>query len=143
MALMENLLCSLPLELLSLLLRHLSLRDLNSLRLVCRRLQDVVELPAPLSTSLRHGWGRAPCVMAMRRQRARKLAEAFLPAPHLEVTAIMEVWGRRLEEGLFLGARSQGDYSQGFSRKLFQLHRLRVDRARAREGRGGSCWSRP
>ena len=120
----------LPREILNQVLDHLHLKDLNHLRLVCRRLKDAVELQNTLRWSKSSTSWRIPTasLTELRQHLVKKLAESFLTSLDLsKVKAVMKVWAQRLEEKAFLEAPCQEDYTMALTQLILARHKKLVE----------------
>ena len=120
----------LPPELLSLILGHLQLDDLNRVRHVCKGLKDAVEHQNILRWNLGAKiWQRKTVPLAELRQHlVKKLAQSFLISYDMsKMSRIMMVWAQRLEEEAFLEAVSQEEYSIALTQLIFARYRKLVE----------------
>ena len=125
-------LLSLSEEVLGLIIDHLFLCDINSLRLVCKRLKATVEMQTTLRCNQKKlDWQLSPApLMGLRRHFVRKLAESFVTnMSEGRIEKVMEVWAVRMELQAFLEASCQEDYTMAISQLIYARHQKLVKRS--------------
>ena len=125
-------LLSLSEEVLGLIIDHLFLCDINSLRLVCKRLKATVEMQTTLRCNQKNlDWQLSPApLMGLRRHFVRKLAESFVTnMSEGRIEKVMEVWAVRMELQAFLEASCQEDYTMAISQLIYARHQKLVKRS--------------
>ena len=127
----ENNLSLLPPEILTMIIAKLSIKNINNLRLVCRRLKNVTEMPIVIRSTKSKAWQLEAGLPGLRSHFVLKLALSFAQTPNLEdIPYILMVWARKIEEKLFVKAKSRQHYSFLVVAKLARLINAYVKRER-------------